>query len=502
MRYLSLLKIRTVVVVYVDHLMNNQSGGWGNDSDDDGEYDDILRAQALAASEDLVVSFARANGLSFNVALGQLLANGTLTNRMTGVKYLNFNDGIVRGGDLNRTMLSVGKFCKNEYKFNNKLKLLLNAKSDYDLSKKIGEFEFDNPLLLIGAMGVQMTRLENRYILNGTTFLEAYIRKSDQFRTLLCMIFDLYEFGIDKNIKNQFLQFSSDIINPKFDLNTIIESNIREFVRNDKIVSNSNSDALSINPFDASKECFTFDGNSVIYNVNPEFGNKIDVLFPMYEKYQKHRMYIGNEEKNTIFSNFGKNIKPKFTSNGACWNYNFGVKGCPHAVPCTIKGEAHALSHFCAVCDGRHPILTCPFCRSNMLLCTCNVGDWFTRTYSTFIKNAFGASSYNRNNNNRGGRSYNGRYNNNRNNSYSYHNGRNDSYNGGYHGGSSNYPHGHHDRDSSNYGNYGNSNNHSYGHSSNYKNGDNYNNNKNNGNNKKSGGHNQRGGSGNHNGRN
>ena len=39
----------------------------------ENEEEDILRAQALAANEDLVLNYARKNALSFDVALGRLL---------------------------------------------------------------------------------------------------------------------------------------------------------------------------------------------------------------------------------------------------------------------------------------------------------------------------------------------------------------------------------------------------------------------------------------------
>ena len=122
------------------------------------------------------------------MALGQLLKQRTLNNRSNEVRNLNFKNAAVRGGDLRRTVVSLGKYSKNNFNFNKVLARLVGAKTDADIGKKIEALEFNNSMLFACAIGAQMQRLEMRYVLNGITFLEAYVRKLDQSRTLISIM--------------------------------------------------------------------------------------------------------------------------------------------------------------------------------------------------------------------------------------------------------------------------------------------------------------------------
>ena len=331
----------------------------------------------------MVIAFARTHGRSFQNALSYLLSKRSLNKSSISVQNLNFNADDVRGDDLKLSILSMGQYSKNSYAFKSDLKREIGAKSDRDLIKKIVHYEFVNPLMLVGALGAQFNRLERRYLLSPTTFKEAYIRKYDQFNTLLSLVYDLKKFGLSSQLKQYIFEFSSEIVDPHFNLTTIDESKatVRD-ERKDSENSDSNNDT-GIND-----SAFTFDGNEIMYNITDDLTCTCCVNTPLLSLYKKKRQYFGNSERETIFSRYAKTkTKPRFCDNGACWDYNFGYANSPHAKPCQIKTAAHLLLHYCAAAAGPHPILVCPFLRcTNFLSVLKPPTNWFNVNYDFTAK--------------------------------------------------------------------------------------------------------------------
>ena len=118
-----------------------------SDGSTDDDSDNILRAEALNVSEELVLSFARRNGTRFEVALGKLLEKRSLSASSNAVKALNFTNPSVRGTDLKRSILSSEVFSKNMFNFKKCLMTTVGAKNESDLKKRILDFEFKSPLL-------------------------------------------------------------------------------------------------------------------------------------------------------------------------------------------------------------------------------------------------------------------------------------------------------------------------------------------------------------------
>ena len=331
------------------------------------------------------MAFGRKNGRSFKSALSYLLKHKSLNKQSITVQHLNFDNDGVRGDDLKVSILSMGRYSKNAFTFKNDLKTLIGAKSDRELFKKILHFEFRDPLMLIGAFGAQLNRLESRYLLSGVTFKEAYIRKFDQFNTMLSMIHDISRFGLTDNLKHFIFQFSSEIIDPSFNLVAVDETTAQTIAR-DGNDENKNSDK-NANDEPIIDSAFTFDGTEIMYNICSEYGCTIGVKTPIWSHYQSKRQHFGNIKKQTIFSKYTNDkITPRYCSNGSCWEYNFGMYGSPHAKICTIKTVEHLKTHYCAADEGPHPILLCPFVRCKACLSVLNIQNWFTTTYDYTLK--------------------------------------------------------------------------------------------------------------------
>ena len=388
------------------------------DTDESSEEDDddLLRAHALDGDEEFVASFARKNGNGFDTALGQLLSKGTLSSRSSIVKMLNFNNPAVRGSDLLRSILYMDKFSNNSFSFKSELSKEIGAKSENDLNKKIMDFEFKNPMFLIGALLAQFNRFENRYILSGISFQEAFARRLDFCNTLGCICFDLYKIGINEGILQYIRQFSSEFIDPKFDFvcinddNTSYIANSTNDNNNNKIKYNNNSNASIC-------DRFALDKNELLFNINDDIGCQIKLTSPCYELYNKNRSFIYNSKKNTLSlkERWTNGERPKFCPNKSCWDFNFGIDGCPHASICKIKSDLHILNfHYCAFCGigSIHPILQCPFIRCVAFLIRCNNYDWINKIYPLKtrqpqqFRNNYNNNSYNNNrrkNSTRGG---------------------------------------------------------------------------------------------------
>ena len=184
----------------------------GSEGDDDCKF----HADALFAGEDLVNSFARKQGRPFDWALGNLVKEKKLSARSMLIRNLNFKNGDVRGGDLKRSIPRIAGFAKNEFAFMSALKADMGAKDEFDLLKKIGTMEFNDPLLIVLSLGAQMLRLEQRYLLTGIDFREAYGRRIDQLNTLMAVTYDIYQVGLTKQVVNLISEFASEYISPNF----------------------------------------------------------------------------------------------------------------------------------------------------------------------------------------------------------------------------------------------------------------------------------------------
>ena len=351
----------------------------GSDHSSENDDEDILRAQALAANEDLVLIFARKNGLSFDVALGRLLEKRALSLKSYAVKALNFTDSVVRGGDLKRSILTIEKYSKNAFSFQRKLMKLIGAKNENELNKKILDYQFNNALMLICALGAQFDRLEKRYILNGISIYDAFCRRVDFCNTLMAICSDLYQFGINNNLLHYIHEFSSELVNPKRKLDTIDEKNVT--IDDSQCNNNSNKNSNANND---SNETFVFDGKELMYTNENGVKILIQSYSPIWNLYNKNRSQFGaGDKKETWVDLFAKNEIPEFCENGACFKFNFGCDGCPFAEPCKIKTEPHIFTHYCALGGCKNtPIYNCKFLRCFMFLSKCTDDSWLQKTYS------------------------------------------------------------------------------------------------------------------------
>ena len=348
----------------------------------------------------MVIAYARKNGKSFINTFSSLLARKSLNKSSLSVQHLNFADPGVRGDDLKISLLSLGQFSKNDYAYKTKLKSLVGAKSERDLIKKVVSYDFDDSLLLICALGSQLNRLEKRYILSGITFKEAYARKYDHFNTLLSVIFDLREHGLTTNIKHYIYEFTSEIVNPDFDLTTIDTS---KAVSIPKENDNNNKNGDDDNKNDIIDTSFSFDGKNIVYNASKDFGCSIGVDTPVWNNYKSKRQHFGTTGKESLFDKYSRDkIMPRFCSNGSCFEYNFGWSGSPFSKGCKNTEPEHVKKHYCANLAGPHPALLCPFTRCTCFLTSNKNENWFTQNYTYAVR--YPAKPYpkkgNNNNNN------------------------------------------------------------------------------------------------------
>ena len=328
--------------------------------------------------------------MSFEVALGRLLDRRSLSASSNAVKALNFTDPAMRGLDLRRSILNSDKFSKNMFCFKTNLMKLIGAKNEGELNKKIIDFEFKSPLMILRALAAQFNRLEMRYILNGISFQEAYVRRLDFDNAFMCICSDLCQFGLTPNIIHCIHEFSSELVNPKLNLDGIMEKNTEYLNKNN---NNTNKRPnLDASPVALAADRFVYDGNELIYNINEELGCQIKLITPISDLYNNKRFQLGSGDKiQTLKERWISGERPKFCPNKSCWDYNWGVDGCPHAVACKIKKEGHELSHYCAFCGegAKHRILECEFLRCCTVLVRCTDSNWLSRTYSLDLKRIF-----------------------------------------------------------------------------------------------------------------
>ena len=263
------------------------------------------------------------------------------------------------------------------------MRKLVNAKSDSDLNKKITDYEFSNPLMLLCAMGAQFDRHEKRYLLDDTTFLEAYARKCDQFNVLVSVTHDLYKFGLTDDTLSYITEFCSEMVNLSNTLELFDDSKERDLPNDsDDEDYDSTENTRTIN-----HTCFKRTGADIQYNVNDEMGKQVRLAFPLSSKYESTRRHFGISDRNeSLFDRFCQNENIKFCDNGACWEYNFGHFMCPHADPCQSKSAAHLASHYCAICHGDHPAILCPFIRCFMFISSFSIRNWMTYKYDKAVR--------------------------------------------------------------------------------------------------------------------
>ena len=139
----------------------------------------------MASTEQFILEYARDHGKSWDAAFNSLLKKKSLEKKSSQAKNMNYHDATVRGRDLQRSFLDCAKFSINEYDFTQSMVTQLGAQDRFSLYKKVGDVEFNEPVALICALGNQMLRYEQRYLLDQIDFPEAYARKTDQFNTLI-----------------------------------------------------------------------------------------------------------------------------------------------------------------------------------------------------------------------------------------------------------------------------------------------------------------------------
>lgn len=299
------------------------------------------------------------------------------------VRQLNFFDPNVCGDDLKYSLLYIGEYTKNKFTFKQDLRKLVGAKSDSDLNKKIVDYEFNNPLMLVCAMGAQFNRHEKRYLLDDTTFLEAYVKKCDQFNVLLSVLHDLYKFGLNNNTLNYITEFCSQMVGSSNTLQLFDETKTREIPFDSDNENGDTDENVRI----VNHTCFSRDGLTIQYNINEEMGKQVRLAMPMSTAYESTRRHFGiNDRIESLFERFCQNEKMKFCDDGACWDYNFGHYMCPHASTCLIKTAAHLATHYCAVCHGDHPLLLCPFVRCFMFIACFMVTNWITQKFDMSVR--------------------------------------------------------------------------------------------------------------------
>lgn len=370
-----------------------------------------------------MLSFARRNGIRFEVALGKLLDKRSLSANSSAVKALNFANPSVRGTDLKRSILSSEMFSKNIFNFKKNLMTTVGAKNESDLGKKILDFEFRSPLILLNALAAQFNRLEMRYILNGISFQEAFARRRDFDHAFMCICSDLAQFGVTPDILHYIFEFSSELIDPKFDVDSIKTKNVDLIARNNNTKNKPNND---VNVTAYAAEAFAFNGNEIEYNMNEDMACQIKLTKPISNLYESKRAHLGSDKKQTLKERWIAGERPKYCPNKSCWQYNWGVEGCPHSEPCKNKKDEHELTHYCAYCGegAKHRILECEFLRCCTVLVKCEDSNWLSRSYSLELQRIYYPRN-NRRGNRRGGNSrggYRNSYNNNPSNRNRYNN--------------------------------------------------------------------------------
>ena len=200
----------------------------------------------------------------------------------------------MRGVDLVKSVLCLGQFSSNSFSYKRDLMKSLGTKNENDLNKKILDFEFTDPLTVIAALMAQFNRLESRYILGGITFKEAYVRRIDFNNTLGNVCFDLRKFGLSSNILYYIRQFSSDMVDPKFDLCCINDDNttITEIDNN----SNNKNKNKETNTDALEADRFVLNKGELVFNMNNELGCQVKLMTPIYDLYNKNRSHISKHD--------------------------------------------------------------------------------------------------------------------------------------------------------------------------------------------------------------
>ena len=92
-------------------------------------------------------------------------------------------------------------------------------------------------------------------------------------------------------------------------------------------------------------------------------------LQPVYNVYRVSRgdYNMGNREYVTIGRiAYNGGILPLFTANGACSRYNLYMPWTRHFQSCNDISPSHVATHFCALCEEKHPIGICFLLRAGL----------------------------------------------------------------------------------------------------------------------------------------
>ena len=243
------------------------------------------------------MTHARQRGTTFEATLGNLLEANVISSRSIEARNLNYNNSTVRGEDIYRSLVGLGDLSVNEYSYMAQLKTQLGASTDYEIGKKVNEYEFSDPLTLICALGSQMRRLELRYFLNGIDFKEAYARKWDHFQTLLAIAFDLKMFGFTPVIVENILGFAKELVHPtEVAKLALLESNFTRISRAEVRVGRGSKHPKLIAPGDPEEPVSSnvmFDGKCFYYNLSAEVAASVTLESPVFDLYKQKRLNYG-----------------------------------------------------------------------------------------------------------------------------------------------------------------------------------------------------------------
>ena len=353
---------------------NSELSSSSNDSS--SSDDEILRVKGMASTEQFILEYAREHGKSWDAAFNTLLRKKSLEKKSTQAKNMNYHDATVRGRDLQRSFLGCAKFSINEYEFTQSMMQQLGAQDRFTVERKAGDLEFNEPISLICALGNQMLRFEQRYLLDQIDFAEAYARKADHFKTLLSVAFDLWQFGFDNTIINNIHTFSSEMVEPSL--------NLKSFDRPPMIQLDQKENENG-QPAVPSSDLFTpfaLKGTQVMYQ-QAQVMQSATLTSPLGTLYQSKRKNYGlYQVRRSLYEKHRAQEHIRYTASGACWNYNFGHRNCPHCGSCNNKKKSHLVTHVCALCAAKHPFYLCPFARAFMAIVDAD-RYWSQKTYDT-----------------------------------------------------------------------------------------------------------------------
>ena len=309
---------------------------------------------------------------------------GRRISRVTG-RALTFADAHSRGLDIKRSFMALEPYAINDYVFKENLASVVGAKDVSEINKKIGSLEFGEPAQIVASLQAQLSRLEQRYLLEGLDMCEVIGRKIDQQELIQVLLFDISVFGYDKKLKESIMSVSAFAVNPNTDLTTcrpamasiVPRKNVGENDFKDGMVDDWEEGPVELIPptppgarVNIIKSLENKVGECKLeFNISNSNKCVIDlklVLFNFYNDLRKNfKEKNGGYDNGDWFEKVIRGEEPATTPDGkSCFKCNFGTF--PFASPCKDKSEAHKKLRNCALCKSeRHLFPICKIYRCN-----------------------------------------------------------------------------------------------------------------------------------------